>query len=265
MRFKILPSPSRYILLHHYCKEVFPVFNRLFETRSPSPVLRSSARDPREADIAVILENRSEKPITAWRFGWQFVDALNQQSNGTTSGDSYGVDRFRPIADPASRHLITPSACVSESTVHRILSGAGIVASSSARQKMSTELTEVTFEIQLIVFLDGEIIGHDPDDYAVELQGRKRAAEFVAKQIRMAEKQGWDITPVLNALVEAPSLSDLGRPQGDPLFRSVRRYAGDYLRSIHYKMGELDMAKAKLRHLENRPALPNFYRRSESD
>jgi hypothetical protein len=216
---------------------------------------------------AVILENHSEKPITAWRFRWQFTDFSGQQRAGTISGDRYAVDVFRPIADPASRHLIAPSVCVSEASLSHILSGGGFVGGSIrsiGRVHTLSNLTEVTFGIHLVVFVDGEIAGPDPDDFAAELQGRKRAAEFVAKQIRMAQAEGRDVTPVLSALAEAPSLGSLGRPQGDPLFHSVRYYASDYLRHMHRKIGNLDMTDAKLRHLEHRPTLPDFYRRSES-
>jgi len=263
MRFNILPSPTPSIVLHRYEKASFPVFNQLFETSSPSSPVRHLARDPEEALAAVILENHSEKPITAWRFRWQFTDVSGQQRAGTISGDSYAVDVFRPIADPASRHLIAPSACVSEASLNHILSGGGFVGSSIGRAHTLSNLTEVTFEIHLVVFADGEIAGPDPDDFVAELQGRKRAAEFVAKQIRMAQAEGRDVTPVLSALAEAPSLGSLGRPQGDPLFHSVRYYAGDYLRHMRRKTGNLDMAEAKMRHLENRPTLPHFYRRSE--
>jgi hypothetical protein len=112
----------------------------------------------------------------------------------------------------------------------------------TARRSLS-DLVEVTFEIQLVVFID-EIAGPDPDDFAIELQGRKLAAEFVAKQIRLAQAEGRDVTPVLNALAQAP--------------------ASDYLRHMNRKMGSIDMAEAKLRFLENRPTLPDFYRRSPS-
>jgi hypothetical protein len=260
MRFNILPSPTPSIVLHRYEKALFPVFNQLFETPSPSSPVRHLARDPEEALAAVILENHSEKPITAWRFRWQFTDVSGQQRAGTISGDSYAVDVFRPIADSASRHLIAPSAFVSEASLNHTLSGGGFVGGSVrsiGRAHTLSNLTEVTFEIHLVVFVDGEIAGPDPDDFAAELQGRKRAAEFVAKQIRMAQAEGRDVTPVLSALAEAPSL-------GDPLFHSVRYYASDYLRHMHRKIGNLDMAEAKLRHLEHRPTLPDFYRRSES-
>ena len=262
MRFDILPSPTPSIVLNRYEKTLYPFFNQLFETPSPSAPVRLLVRDPQEAFVAVILENRSEKPITAWRFRWQFTNASNQQRTTTVSGDSYAVDVFRPIADAASRNLIAPSGCVNEAHLNHILSGGGFVGSSTGKAHLLSGLTEVTFEIHLIVFVDGEIAGPDPDDYAVELQGRKRAAEFVAKQIRMAQAEGRDVTPVLTALVETPSLGSLGSPQGDPLFHSVRHYAGDYLRHMHRKIGALDMAEAKLRHLENRPTLPDFYRRA---
>jgi hypothetical protein len=267
MRFNILPSPTSSIVLHRYEKALFPVFNQLFENPSPSSPVRHLARDPEEALAAVILENHSEKPITAWRFRWQFTNVSGQQRAGTISGDCYAVDVFRPIADPASRHLIAPSACVSEAFLNHLLSGGGFVGGSIrsiGRAHTLSNLTEVTFEIHLVVFVDGEIAGPDPDHFAAELQGRKRAAEFVAKQIRMAQVEGRDVTPVLSALAEAPSLGSLGRPQGDPLFHSVRYYASDYLRHMHRKIGNLDMAEAKLRHLEHRPTLPDFYRRSPS-
>jgi hypothetical protein len=263
MRFAILPSPTPSIVLHRYEKDLFPAFNRLFETLSPSSPLRPFARDPQEALVAVVLENQSEKPVTAWRFRWQFTDVSGRQRSGTMSGDSYAVDVFRPIADPFSRHLITPSGCVSESMLNHALSGAGVVGSTGSQQTFP-ELAEVIVEIHLLVFFDGEIAGPDPDDYGAELQGRKLAAEFVAKQIRMAQKEGRDVSPVLTALVEAPALGSVSRPQEDSLVHSVRRYAGEYLRSMHRKIGNVDMAEAKLRHLENRPAVPNFYRRLRS-
>jgi hypothetical protein len=265
MLFNIFPSPTPSIVLSRYEKTLFPVFDQLFEAPAPTSPLRHFARDPQEAFVAIILENQSEKPVTAWRFRWQFADVSGQQRSGTMSGDSYAVDVFRPIADPASRHLITPSGCISEASLNHVLSGGGLLGGSIRGAHTLSDLSEVTFEIHLIVFVDGEITGADPDDYAAELQGRKRAAEFVAKQIRMAQVEGRDVTPVLTALAEAPSLGSLGRPQGDPLFHSVRHYASDYLRNMHRKIGNVDMAAARLRSMESRPTLPDFYRRSVSD
>src|SRR5438067_1295214 len=119
----------------------------------------------------------------------------------------------------------TPSGCVSQTSVGRILEGGGLLGSVSTANRFDSGLAEVTFEIHLIVFVDGEIAGPDPNRFAAELQGRKRAAEFVAKRIRMAQAEGSDVTPILTALAEAPSLGALGSPQCDPLFHSVQHYA----------------------------------------
>jgi hypothetical protein len=264
MRFDIHPSPTPAILINRFDKSLLPAFGKLFDIPSPSSPLFHLARPPQDAAVAVVLENRADKAITAWRFRWQLTDSLGNQRPVTMSSDSYTVDVFRPVAEPASRHLITPSGCVSETSLEHMQSGGGFVGGSVRSTSSFPELADVTFEIHLVVFIDGEIAGRDPDDFAIELQSRKRAAEFVARQIRMAQAEGRDVTPVLTALVEAPVLGSLGRPQGDPLFHSVRDYARDYLQHMHRKIGGLNLAEAKLRHLENRPELPNFYRRSAS-
>jgi hypothetical protein len=263
LRFNLFPSPTSTVVLNRYEKALFPEFAPLFETPVASSPLRHFARDPQEASVAVILENRSEKPITAWRFQWQMIDVSGQSRTGISSSDSYAVDVFRPVAEPLSRHLISPSGSVSQDSLKHILSGGGFMGTGTTARSSLSDLVEVTFEIQLVVFIDGEIAGPDPDDFAIELQGRKLAAEFVAKQIRLAQTEGRDVTSVLNALAQAPALGGLSR-QGDPLFHSVRHYASDYLRHMNRKMRSIDMAEARLRFLENRPTLPDFYRRSPS-
>jgi len=122
----------------------------------------------------------------------------------------------------------------------------------------------MTFEIDFVLFDDGEFAGADPDRYGLTLQCRKRAAEFIAKQIRSAMSEGRDVTPVLQALAEVPSFGGLGRGQGDPLVHWTRHYAREYLHAISHRVGTFDMREAKLRHLENRPDLPQFYRRPQS-
>lgn len=244
---------------------MFPTFDELFGTLLPSSPLSHFALAPQEAAVAIVLETRADKAITAWRFRWQLTDSFGNQRPVTMSSDSYAVDVFRPVAEPASRHLATPSGCVSETSLKHIQAGGGFVGTRSVRRTFSlSDLAEVTFEIHLVVLIDGEIAGPDPDDFAIELQSRKRAADFVSRQIRKAQAEGRDVTPVLTALVEAPVLGRLGRPEGDPSFHSVRHYARDSLHHTHRKIGGVNLAEARLRHLENRPELPQFYRRSPS-
>ncbi len=91
------------------------------------------------------------------------TDTSGRQVTSTTCGDSYAADVFRPVADPDSRHLISPSGCVSQTSVGRILEGGGLLGSVSTANRFDSGLAEVTFEIHLIVFVDGEIAGPDPN------------------------------------------------------------------------------------------------------
>jgi len=105
LRLNILPSPTPAVILNRYEKSLFPDFDQLFETPSPSSPMRHLAREPEEASVAIVFENRSEKPITAWRYQWQITDVSGGRRAHTASGDSYTVDVFRPVAEPGSRSL----------------------------------------------------------------------------------------------------------------------------------------------------------------
>jgi len=41
--------------------------------------MRHLARDPEEAPVAIVFENRAEKAITAWRYQWQITDASGRR------------------------------------------------------------------------------------------------------------------------------------------------------------------------------------------
>src|ERR1700691_5221079 len=99
------------------------------------------------------------------------------------------------------------------------------------------------------MFADGEIAGTDPDHYGLELQLRKRAATYIAEQVRTANAEKRDVTPILTALRDIPHLHN------DHLARLVADYARTYLRRSVMRMGALDMKEVALRHLENQPEL----------
>lgn len=138
MRFDILPSPTVAVVINRYEKSLFPIFDELFENPSPSSPVFHITRDPQEAAVAVVLENRADKAITAWRFRWQLTDSLGKQRPVTTSADSYIVDLFRPVAEPASRHLVTPSGCVSEASLEHSQSGGAFVSVSGSVRTTSS-------------------------------------------------------------------------------------------------------------------------------
>ena len=263
LRLDILPSPSAEVFLTPYDGNAFPKFARLFDIPPPSSALRLLARSLAEAPASVVLENRAAKAITALRCRWTTTDVSGKSTTRVSSHDSYRLDVFDPVAQPGSRQLLSPvSGTVPEALIDHVLAGGGCLGGFAEFKPSLSSVVEVALEIDLVLFADGEIAGPDRDGYARELQCRKRAAEFVARQVRLAMAEGRDVTPVLKALTEIPCLGRLGQAQSDPLVHWTRYYAEEYLRSRERKIGETDWGEATLRHLENRPDLPRFYRRA---
>jgi hypothetical protein len=222
------------------------------------------ARDRAEIPTTLVLENRSEKAITGLSYRWRKLGQSGKVRNQTVSSDSYRVDVFRAVAGPGSRHLIGPSGSLDQAMLDHVQAGGGFITGiTGGKERLQPDVVEVTFEIDLVVFADGEIAGPDPDRFAALLQCRKRAAEFVAQQVRLADAEGRDATPVISALVEIPHIGRLGHGPYDPLVHSTVEFARQYLRGVQHKIGELDTREAELRRLENRPELPKFYRQQE--
>lgn len=260
LRSNIHPSPSPEVSVIQYDEVAFPRFRPLFENLPESSPLRHLALDPKEAPFAVVLENRSQKAITALRYRFVMTEDSGKQRTRTLSDDSYKVDVFRPIVEPRSRQVITPSGSVNEALMDHVLAGGGLVKMSFSGQSLDA-VAGMTFEIDFVLFEDGEWAGPDTDRYGLELQFRKPAAEFVAKQIRLAMSEDRDVTPVLSALAEIPCIGGLGHVQGDSLVHWTKHYAQEYLRAMSRNTGTFDRREAQLRHLENRPDLPKFHRR----
>ena len=267
MRFTVLPSPCGDVGLTLYQESGLTKFKQLFEIPSPSSPLSFLAQDPQEASTALILENRSGKAITALRYRWLSTDASGKQRPHTCSSDSYMTDVYQPVLAGGTRMLITRSGGVNESTIDHLLAGRGGIGcggGGGASIQSREEVVELTFALDFILFEDGEIAGPDPDAYGLQLQCRKRGAEFVASQIRLAEAEGRDVTPVLSALVDIPHFGNLHHAQGDRLVQWTQYYARDYLNHVRRNPSTgINWAKAMLRHLENRPDIPKFYRRTQ--
>ncbi|WP_263385915.1 hypothetical protein [Granulicella arctica] len=213
--------------------------------------LRHFAQDPEAAETAIVIENQSEKEITALRYRWVFVDAEGKNRKKTSSSDSYAVDVYRPVMSPGSRLLVTQAGSVDEALINRVLAGGGIMAAGST-SSLDYQAVELMFEIDFVMFADGEIAGTDPDHYGAELQLRKSAATYVAQQVRLANAENRDAKVVLAALCDIPRLHN------DHLARLVAEYARAYLRRSALPWESVDMKEATLKHLENRPELPKF-------
>jgi len=260
---KILPTPSEELSPVRYQDASFPKFRRLFERAAPTSPL-SLVRDPSEAAAAIVLENRSDRAVTALSYGWELLDESGKRRTQRASSYSYLVDVYRAVATPRSHVLISPWAIVDEALLDHIEAGGGVAVVEARTSKPSSDkLVEATFEIDFVLFADGEIAGADTQAYAAQLTTRKPAAEFIARQVRLAIAETRDVTPVLSALAEIPHLGSRQNSQGDPLVHWVRHYAREYLAYMQRAIGGVDWREAGLRHLENRPQLPRFYRRTQ--
>jgi hypothetical protein len=248
--FSVGASPSSDVVLTRYDSFSSPGFKLIFETLQSDNPLRLLAQPPEEAARSAVLENRGERDITAFCYSWLTTVASGETSRRTCSSDSYATPRYHPVLKAKDRKLITPRITLDESLINHIRGGGGCIGGGIGSNRSLEGALSLRLEIDLLVFSDGEIAGPDRERYALELQYRKIAGDFIVKQVKLAQAEQRDVSPVLSALAEAP------RTREDSLARWTRDYAQDYLR--HAAMGR---GEALVQGLENRPALPRFFRR----
>jgi len=112
--------------------------------------LRHLAQDPEAAETAVLIENHSEKDITALRYCWVFIDADGKERRKTTASDSYAVDVYRPVMEPGSRLLVTQIGSVQEALIEHASAGGGFIAAGSISSLDYQVAAEVEFQIDFI-------------------------------------------------------------------------------------------------------------------
>ena len=247
MQLTIVASPSPDIVLRHYDPALFPKFRVVFEDPEPGSPLGFLVCPPEEAQTAVVLENLSARDITALRHGWMIKREDGSENRRTISADSYAVDVYHPVLRAADRTLITWSRTVGESLLDHLRGGGGLMGAGASHRPLGGIVASLQFEIDFVLFADGEIAGPDRERFGDELRCRKPAAEFVAKQIRLAQSESRDVKPVLSAIRDMPRLSRLRGAHGDPLVHWIQYYAREYLGSMGRKIGSVDMPEAELR------------------
>ena len=251
IEFSVAPSPVPDVVLARYDAISWPRFAAIFVTPSSESPLKFLTQPAEEADRSAVMENRSERDITALCYHWVTTTQNGETLPHAFFCDSYAASVYHPVLKAGDRKLITRSMTVDESLIVHVLHGGGCMSGSvGSRRRVDGEVS-FRLEIDMMLFADGEIAGPDPDRYAAQLQFRKRAGDFIVKQVRLAQVEQRDVTPVLSALSEMPRMRD------DHLARWTHDYAGDYLR-----FSAMGRQEAFLQALENRPPLPKFYRRN---
>jgi hypothetical protein len=249
VRLNLVPSPHPEVVVSRFDEALPPGFRH----------------DPSQASTVVVLENRSEKAITALRYRWDTVNASGTQRTSHTCSDIYSYNEnegsSRPsVIEPGARKIISYYCMADKSEADAVRQGGGTASFLVTPTWDLADAVERTFAMDLIVFADGEISGPDPDHYALELLSRKRLAEFVAEQVRMAVAENRDVTPVLNALSMIPSWLSMDQPRLDePVLRNTKHFACIYLAFTRRPGDVPTMREAALKRLENQPTLPKFY------
>jgi hypothetical protein len=259
LRLNILESPSPELSVERYSPDYFSEFQDLFPTKEfpETHPLRLLLRKPYEEQVSVVLQNKSPKSITVLAFHWIFPETPDHSSIRKYASNSYHVEVFRPVLAAGAKMLASPlSENAEESVLTHIKAGGGVIAGffRSSRDPILPDDGEIGFVLDLVGFEDGEIAGPDPDRYAATVQGRKRAAEYVVRQISRAQSENRDPAPVLKALLELPLRKD------DQFIASVKSFSREYL-----SPGDVPRQQLRLQRMENLPAPPRFFRKEGNE
>ena len=254
MQFSITPSPSHEVSLSRYNPERHQKFRPVFERPGIGYPLYDLHIDPREAERAIVLANRSGKPIIGLIYGWTVKGKDGHLSTVRIRSDIYSVGK-QAIVEADAQPLLTSCGIIDESMLDQVQGkdravGTGGGGRSGVRDSILDSGMELTFAIDLLVFADGEVAGPDRDNYAADLECCNSAAQFVARQARMAESENRDAVPVLSALAEMPAM--LGT---DPTAHWIKLFAQHCLGN--------NVSDKIVRSFENIPALPKLYRREQ--
>lgn len=185
MDFAISPSPTHQVVFSRYEPAVFPKFQSIFEQVRSQGAFHLLAQPSEEAVGALVMENRGDKDVTALRHDWVMTNRDGTVKKRTVSYDSYLVEEYHAVLPAKERKLISRLGAVDESLIDHVLAGGGVIAGGVGFRDSIEEVTSLVFTVDVLLFADGEIVGHDNGKFAVELSCRRRAAEFVAKQIRL--------------------------------------------------------------------------------
>ena len=107
MEFTISPTPIPEVIVSRFDQTRYPKFRSVFEPPVADTLMKIVAQPPEEATGAVVIENGSEKDITALRYRWiMTLDARDVRAS-TVSSDSYRADVYRPVLKRQDRMLVS--------------------------------------------------------------------------------------------------------------------------------------------------------------
>jgi hypothetical protein len=198
---------------------------------------------------AFILTNQSNRAIVGLAVRWAYVDENGRRGLLTHQSDSFSTPNAIAVISPRSRLLVAPGVFLPESLAQSAHIGPPLEALDGRSATDMATASEITVQIDSIIFEDGQVVGPNDSQLDAEIQGRRIAATELAKQIRNAQSRGEEPTFTLRQILE--------KAKEAPPYRSDR--ISQWTLKYSRRLLKAPVFEKRLAQLENMPAPPNFY------
>lgn len=235
---RFVPSPTPYIILSLANRDALP---KDFDDSTIAKFHPAS----------FIVTNRSDRSVVGLVVQWVYTDRNGHQTVHKHSSDGFLIPKARVVLSPRARLLVGPGVFLPESLALSPHVGPKVDALDGRAVPGIQDASDISVQIDCVIFEDGEVVGPNQFNYDTEIQNRKIAAEQLAKQVRNAQASGQEPISVARQIIEAARETE-PPDRSDTLSLWNVRFAQKLLRS--------PMPDAQLKAFENMPALPKFYR-----
>jgi hypothetical protein len=198
---------------------------------------------------AFILTNQSSRAVVGLAVRWVYVDQSGRQGFLTHQSDSLSKANAIPVMPPRTRLLVAPGVFLPESLAQSPHIGPPLEALDGRAVPDMANASEITVQIDSIIFEDGQVVGPNNFHLDADIQGRKIAAGELAKQIRTAQSRGEEPTFTLRQILE--------KAKEAPADRSDR--VSSWMLKHSRRLLNAPVFEKRLVELENMPVLPNFH------
>jgi len=153
-----------------------------------------------------VVTNLSNRAILALAVEWSYTAQDGHEGRGFARSSSLSTNTGA-VVQPHARLFVGPKIFLPESLAFAPHMGSPFEALDGRLAHWVATASEITAKIDVVVFEDGELVGPDQSQFAVEIQSQKTAADQIASKVRYAQSQGQDTTAMIKQIAEAPMQS----------------------------------------------------------
>ena len=195
---------------------------------------------------SVVILNTSTRGVTGLRVRWTLIDPVGMESAHVSSSHSYFFSNTAVLIPPNGLLLVVPDAFLPEVVVNGFF---GSPPPPKTVDKFRAARAS-RFDIEAIIFEDGEVVGQNALPLVISIQDRRIAADMVLKRAHDAISVGQDPAEALRTWRSG------GAAWGSPVARHRSMFVRDLLTTHDFASG--------LRFLEQIPRPPKFFRKDGS-